>query len=129
MANAMMVLTIYKRDGLWCFTDEEHNLKHEPFVLGTTELIDKTVTDFNLGTLEESYRLIFSEMKFPEYQGRLFYQYSEHNGVWYAMSTTLNDEMNSNSPRGWLCPATMNYFEIFPKNIYFRLERITVPNS
>ena len=123
--NALLTIQIYKHIGSWCFTDHDRGLRHEPFVLGMTEMIDQIITEFKLGDLVGPYRVIFSMNKFPKHQGYLFYQYSEHNGVWYALSTVKNPEISEESPKGWLCPATLEFFDFFPKTIYFKIEPIT----
>lgn len=124
MTNAMMVLEIYKHNGLWCFTDKERDLFHEPFVLGMSEIITAVIKDFQLGSDENNYRIIFSSSKFPQYQGHLYSQYPEHGGNWYCLTTVLESEPSQDDLKGWLCPATLKFFEMFPKAIYFKVESI-----
>lgn len=120
----MMILEIYKYSGLWCFTDTKRDLTHEPFVLGMSEIITHVIKEFKLGSDEDNYRVIFSEDKFPGYQGYLYYQYPEHGGNWYCLTTTLQSEPSQDDLKGWLCPATLKFFEMFPKSIYFKVELI-----
>lgn len=124
MKNAMLTLTIYKHDGLWCFTDEARDLVHEPFVLGMTEIITHVISEFQIKSKTENYRVIFSAEKFPQYQGYLYYQYPEHGGTWYCLKTVLQEEAGQDDLKGWLCPATLKFFELFPKSIYFKVESI-----
>lgn len=122
--NAMLTITIYKHDGLWCFTDDSRDLLHEPFVLGMSEVITHVITKFNLGSDENYFRIVFSAEKFPQYQGQLYYQYAEYDGAWYRLNTVLDNEPSEDDMCGWLCPATLKFFKDFPKNIYFMVELI-----
>lgn len=122
--NSLLALEIYRHLGCWCFTDHDRGLRHEPFVLGMTEIIDYVINEYKLGDLIGPYRIIFSANKFPKHQGHLFYQYAEDNGTWYALSTPAKHIIDEDSPRGWLCPATLEFFDYFPKFIYFKIEPV-----
>lgn len=93
-----------------------------------TEMIDHVISEFKLGDLSAEYTVIFSSQKFPKHQGHLFYQYSEDNGVWYALSSLKDWEITENSRRGWLCPATLAFFDYFPKQLYFKIEPVVGKN-
>lgn len=122
--NSMLTIQIYKHDGLWCFTDDSRDLLHEPFVLGMSEIITHVIKLFNIGSEQDYFRITFSSNKFPQHQGKLYYQYSEYDGAWYCLNTIKDENPNENDLKGWLCPATLKFFEIFPKSIYFKVELV-----
>lgn len=112
MANAMLCIEIYKLHGIWCFSDEKRELVDEPFILGMTELITAALKHTNLYEFNKKYRILFSGYDFPFNNGYLNKLGEERGGAWY--------EWNEN--KGWLCPATLKFFEQFPEKIYFKLE-------
>lgn len=124
MQNAMYVIQIYRHAGTWCFTDTERGLIHEPFVLGIPKFIDKNIEINELGSLNQDYKVIFSERCFPTYHGFLTIQEHEQGGAWYQMSIPEDWGQTGESSLGWLCPATLKFFSEFPKEIYFKLEPV-----
>ena len=44
----------------------------------------------------------------------LMRQNEEMGGAWYSC----------NAQTGWLCPATLKFFDDFPESIYFKLEKL-----
>ena len=124
MQNAMYIIEIYRHAGTWCFTDDKRGLVHEPFVLGIPEFIDQVINLLSLGELNRTYKVIFSEKIFPAYQGCLSFKETEHGGAWYSLSVLNQDAKNNENGRGWLCPATLKFFEYFPPEIYFKLEAL-----
>jgi hypothetical protein len=124
MANALYSIEIYPHSGTWCFTDEERGLIHEPFVLGIPDFIDEIIQTNDLGELDRTYRIIFSDFKFPKCQGKLVYAYEEDPGVWYLLRSVEETEPKVDLQAGWLCPATLKFFPEFPKSIFFRIEPV-----
>ena len=110
MNNAIQVLEIYRHAGCWVFDAPEFDLCKEPFVMGSSEIIDSALPE---GTREAS--LIFSSEGFPE-SIRIDRVYPESGGYWYQH---IDDDGGS---AGWLCPATLHYFDEFPESIYFIAE-------
>jgi hypothetical protein len=102
MANAMLSIEIYQFNGTWCFTDLERKLVHEPFVLGIPEIINTVLQNNSLYEDGKNYRVLFADQEFPKSHGA--YQW--------------NDE------EGWLCPATLAFFDDFPSEIHFRFEKL-----
>jgi hypothetical protein len=114
MSNAMLCIEIYKFNGTWCFTDKDRELLHEPFVLGIPEIINKALEDQNMYEDNKNYRILFAAREFPACHGVLMRQNEEMGGAWYSC----------NAQTGWLCPATLKFFDDFPESIYFKLEKL-----
>lgn len=114
MANAMLTIEIYKHSKTWCFTDEQRDLLHEPFVLGIPEIINTVLNDNKLYEEDTNYRILFADQDFPMSHGVLNKIRAESGGAWYK----YNDQ------EGWLCPATLAFFADFPEQIHFRLEKV-----
>ena len=114
MANAMLTIEIYQFNGTWCFTDLKRQLVHEPFVLGIPEIINTVLETNSLYEEGKNYRILFAEQEFPQTHGVLNQVREEFNGAWYEW----------NGEEGWLCPATLAFFEYFPAQIYFRFEKL-----
>lgn len=110
----MLCIEIYKFNGTWCFTDVQRELVHEPFVLGIPEIINTVLKENELYEEDKNYRVLFAEQEFPQCHGALTQTREEFNGAWYEW----------NNQEGWLCPATLAFFDYFPDNIYFRFEKL-----
>jgi hypothetical protein len=116
----MMTVEIYRYADTWCFTDEKRGLIHEPFVLGTPEIVDYMIESLPSQNTENKYRIIFSSEMFPNCKTHLKRDKNEHGGAWYALQAEQKDEL-----RGWLCPATLKFFADFPECIFFHLESMS----
>ena len=112
MSNAMMSIKIYRHCGTWAFTDLSKGLKDEPFVCGIPEIIDFFIENFSDPT-KETHRIIFSARNFPYAHGKLVKTEMDEGGAWYRYE---------NSMKGWLCPATLEFFEEHPAELYVRFE-------
>lgn len=117
MANAIMVLFPYKRNGVWMFDDEATGLKCEPFVLGMGEIFDKATAA--VPNAENGFKLFFSGNSFPGATVTLQWRRAESGGNWY-FCTEFNME-------GWLCPALFKYFETAPQTLYGKAEPLVMP--
>lgn len=125
MSNVMLTIEIYRHNGTWCFTDEVRGLTHEPFVLGIPEIIDTVLKSQRGGPLHTSYRVLFSANPFPKAYGHLEIQNKEHGGAWYALRSAENElETEDVAQIGWLCPATLKFFDAFPERIYVKTENL-----
>jgi len=124
MQNTLYIIEIYRHAGTWCFTDLDRGLVHEPFVLGIPEFIDTILKIYDLETEEQNYRVIFSQNSFPTHQGFLSFDSPDHEGAWYSMTVLADNKKLDETSQGWLCPATLKFFETFPNSIYFKLEPI-----
>jgi len=95
---------------VWVFDDEERGLKAEPFVMGMSEMIDRFVEEQNL---DPRWLTLFFSMN-PPPMG-VFYHLKMMNldprgGAWYREVKTRMC--------GWLCPAMLKYFALFPYEFY-----------
>ena len=114
MSNALRVLHLYWHAGTWVFDDEEVGLKQEPFIMGAPAIIDAALLKAGGDYDHEELRLIFSDQAFPESIEAVWHD-NEFDGGWYVVPEM--DDMV-----GWLCPATLCYFDEFPKTIHFKAE-------
>jgi len=114
MANSIMVIAPYFYAGTWVFDDEGVGLNKEPFVLYIPEMIDELVK--GIPDARAGFRLLFSGSVFPNYQMKLEWVREELGGNWYRLQGT--------SREGWLCPSLFKYFEIAPKNIFVKAEKL-----
>jgi hypothetical protein len=119
MSNSILVLELYRNAGTWCFTDAERDLVHEPFISGIPEIIDECIAE-TVENKAETYRLTFSNQQFPGATNYLTYLFEEYGGAVYTKQK-IGQEANPMARTGWLCPATLKFFEFFPKTIYFAL--------
>jgi hypothetical protein len=114
MNNSMMIITPYWHNNTWVFDDEAVGLKQEPFVLYIPEMISDMVQD--IPNARTGFKLIFSASPFPQYQIELERVREEFEGNWYRIKGQTKE--------GWLCPALFNYFEVAPKNIFAKAEKL-----
>ena len=110
--NAMQVLDIYRHANCWVFDAPEYELCKEPFVLGSSEIISSHLPRDTMRA-----KLIFSDEYFPM-SSHLDREMSDGGGFWYGLDGVA----------GWLCPATLHYFEELPETIYFRVEPTQLGN-
>lgn len=121
MSNSLFTIEIYKHAGTWCFTDEKRDLIHEPFVCGIPELINDSIKELDKSL---TYRITFSENKFPGAKDYLRYLLEDSGGAWYSKQI-VDQDVDKHAKNGWLCPATLKFFKCFPKKIYFAVESLT----
>jgi hypothetical protein len=91
---------------MWVFDDPDVDLKHEPFVRGMPEIIDRLLDDPNV----ERFNLIFSDASFPG-AVRADWVREDSGGNWYRVE----------GREGWLCPALFHYFDEAPRELYAQL--------
>ena len=118
--NAMNIIQPRKEMGTWVFDDKARGLSSEPFVMGIPEMIDDMV--MNLGLNGKEIRFLFSKNGFPGYQLVLKKVSEEYGGGNYEVHESNTGELTNK--KGWLCPATLLYFETLPDFIYIRIEEI-----
>lgn len=104
----------YKLNGVWVFDDPRVGLTKEPFVRGTTELIDQALSGLDIDNAEQGFKLEFSDVSFPGWLYHLNWLREEDGGNRYHCPD-LDMEC-------WLCPALFQYFEDAPKLIYVGLK-------
>lgn len=101
---------LYKQNEVWVFDDEEKGIYAEPFVRGSSELIDEAASIVMLSG--KPTRLIFSDTEDLLFEMEL----EDMDGKW---SKYYSEEFNM---EGWLCPVLYEYFETPPKRIFFSLK-------
>lgn len=107
--NSLLTIFPYWCNETWVFDDEDVDLVREPFVQGTEDIISRVVDELGIANAREGFRIVFSATKFPGHHLHLTRLHEEDGGYWYE------DEYGE---RGWLCPATLHYFEQHPMHIY-----------
>lgn len=113
--NSINVITPYKENGIWRFSDSSKGLEGEPFVGGTNKLIDQLIHDSLYVKEGDEISIYFSDTEFLGAEFVLGKTELEYNGAWYSLG------LMEDSLEGWLCPATLKYFKTFPKRIYISL--------
>ena len=108
--NQIQTLRLYRHQGTWAFDDPRFNLTAEPFVLGAEHMIDRLAEAAGKGDAEEV-TVAFSTDPFPE-ATRFLWLEDQFGGAWYC------DEHGST---GWLCPAGLNYFAVWPEMFWARV--------
>ncbi len=111
--NKIQILELYRHAGTWVFDDEKNDLVAEPFVEGVPAIIDKALNVMGSKS-EKNIRLLFSDVEFPN-SIKVEKVNKDMGGCWYR---DADDDI------GWLCGATLFYFEDFPDEIYFKIEVI-----
>lgn len=117
--NVMNMIFPWKEGANWIFDDPARGLVREPFVLGIPEMIDEIVE--LLGLTGEKVKFIFSKNEFPQYHAYIEKTRDEAGSAWYKVGKSNIGELSDNE--GWLCPATLLYFEAMPDRIYLRIEK------
>lgn len=105
--NQINVIYPYRTTYGWSFDDSDVGLQGEPFVAGIPQVIDSLVGD------ADKFTALISKDPLPDYTCRLIKIPEDMEG-WYQLEGT--------DMKGWLCPATLKYFENYPDNIYVKIE-------
>ncbi len=109
--NAINVITPYVENNIWRFDDPTRGLKGEPFVGSTNDIIQGMIdTSLYINPYEEV-SIFFAKLDFPGAEFVLTADGEDGNGMWYKWGEL----------RGWLCPATLKYFDSFPEKIFIKL--------
>jgi hypothetical protein len=114
MLNSIMIIAPYWYSGTWVFDDDSKGLDKEPFIEGVPEMINELVKDIPNALM--GFKLFFSSSPFPGYQVELEWVRQEYDGNWYRIK--------GQTLEGWLCPALYKYFEVAPKLIFVRAEKL-----
>jgi hypothetical protein len=122
MSNALLILEIYRHAKTWCFTDSQRGLLHEPFVLGVPEIIDYVIEQKEKLDYSKTYQVIFSDTQFPGASYYLQQLRSEFKGCWYTLFSVTDEQQDVDE--GWLCPATLKFFDQFPVKIYVSIKSL-----
>ena len=105
--NQINVLNIFKKDGVWMFNDSDVGLFEEPFVPSMNPLIESVVTG-------DKFRAFISHSLLPE-PTLILDKCDDYMESSYKLRGT--------ELIGWLCPATLKYFEDYPNSIYIIVEQ------
>lgn len=115
MQNSLiMQIYPYRHRGIWVFDDAQIGFSQEPFVGGAPEIIDILVRD--IPTVDEGFRLLFSDTPFLGYQAELIWMRTEYSGQWYCWI--------ENRIESWFCPSLLGYFDRPPNRIYCKAESL-----
>lgn len=109
--NTMMALMLYRHQGCWVFTDDEHNLKHEALVLGASEMVDRLYAAETGKYTRDPVKAIFSATPFPGAHCATWVR-PEEDGNWYTLA----------GQSAWLCGSLLSYFpDGAPPLLYVRI--------
>lgn len=102
-------LELYKTTS-WMFDDEANNVYREPFVRGSTEILDDIASQTGR---ESDMTLIFADDPIDTWDYALDLIREEDGGALYASEDF--DRV------GWLCPALYLYFDSTPAKLYLKV--------
>lgn len=111
--NAINILHPYKSGSCWQYDDVELDVYHEPFVMGSSEVITSIVGEDCL-----SFEMLISKDPIPTYTAKIIHRSDlEQDGVqgWYQLEGT---EMTH-----WLCGHLLDYFTGYPDQIYVKINK------
>ncbi len=107
--NQINVIHPFNKNGVWVFNDESVGLFEEPFVPNVNPIIDTVVTG-------DRFTAFISHSFIPDEQIILDrVDGHEFGNGWYNLRNT--------DLVCWLCPATLKYFEDYPKEIHVKIEQ------
>ena len=117
----MHCIQIYRHQGTWAFTDGDHDLINEPFVAGIPQFIDFIIRQDKKDPRDGEYIVTFSKNQFPTAVYELKFDRDDMGGAWYKCEPCNSSVNGTVGGEGWLCPATLNYFEDFPRSIFVQI--------
>ena len=121
----MHCIQIYRHQGTWAFTDDDYDLLNEPFVAGIPEFIDHIIKQSENVYEDSKFLVTFGKNQFPTATFELKFDRDDMGGAWYKLLPVETAHDNANhlhvGGEGWLCPATLNYFEDFPRSIFVQI--------
>jgi len=105
-----LFLQIFKKAGFWMFNDKSKSIFEEPFVGGTSEVIDYILKERKIWNgAHRGIEMVFSDHK------------ESDDMVQFQKIEDLPDnwaKYEYNGMEGLLCPVTLRYFGSFPEKIY-----------
>lgn len=102
--NAIKIIKLHKKHGVWMFNDEHLKLTDEAFVLGSTEVLDYLINNKKGLKNKKSPSIIFGEM-LPEYDAEAILVQDLNPSAWYKYINNEGEEM-----KFWLCPVMTHFF-------------------
>jgi Family of unknown function (DUF6717) len=113
MPSGVLVLELYREDGIWMFDDSMTGLHREPFVGEINGMLDRI--SVHIPDAQRGFRLLFSVQPFKDHQLSFTWVRADPvEGNWYRADGTGEE--------GWLCPALLCYFPSAPPKLFVRAE-------
>lgn len=109
---------LYKIGNTWGFDDPYLNLIFEPFVFGSSELIQYLLDNKAKIKNKTTPTMIGSTKPLEGAIGLLRLKKEEDGGVWYTYYDTEQDVLMEN----WFCPWFHAFFKPVPEKIYIKFE-------
>ncbi|WAS05847.1 hypothetical protein LQF76_02840 [Gloeomargaritales cyanobacterium VI4D9] len=110
----LVITNLRRTPSAWVYSDYELGVLDEPFVMGTSELIDAIMADQGWHTLK---RILIDTEDYPPGEVTVTANLIVSNGGW---STYVCPEYEDHQFS--LCPHLFDYFEEAPKKLYVALE-------
>ncbi len=98
----------------WVYSDYELEVLDEPFVMGTSELIDMIMADQEWQTLE---RILIDTEDYPPGEVTITADLVASDGEWSQYTCPEYEDHVFH-----LCPHLFDYFEEAPRKLYIALE-------
>lgn len=135
--NSIFTIKCYKLKNVWYFDDKERGIVREPFVLGSSELIEFLLRKKGFQK-KNTCTLAFSESYIPEYDARLIVdEYTRplkvvgsqiiNNRTLPKYEEDMEKEpesayyLDESGKKCWLCPAQLKYFGKVAPLIYAKI--------
>ena len=107
--NQINVIFPYKLGNMWVYDDPDVPVYAEPFVMGSSELIDFFVEG------AENCTVLFSEKPLPEYTAILDEEKDQEGFKGFY-------RLRGSTHVNWLCGHLLDYFLDYPKQIYILIK-------
>lgn len=121
--NTIFLIKPYFQHGTWVFDYAPLNTVAEAFVGGAESIINEALAFNNISFNEakNGFALYFSAEFFPDYHLCVdLIGPDQGNGHYYQYKRPDGSIM-----KGWLCGYLKNFFVVAPKNIYFKVEKLS----
>jgi|19_taG_2_1085344.scaffolds.fasta_scaffold108443_1 hypothetical protein len=99
--NSVSTISPYKKVGMWMYDDDKLNIKEELFIAGADIFLDIVSKG------ENSCKIIFSDLPFPDYDYSLIRESKIGGGYNYNV---FYKEDTEKLITAWLCDVTTRYF-------------------
>ena len=117
IANSLHRIGVYDRAGAWVFDDDKKGLYAEPFVFGSSQMIDTAILTKGLELDRDyQYNITISASEMPMYDCVITREGEETCGGYIY-------RLDGGELTGWLCPATTKFFGEHPERIYVYVEK------
>jgi hypothetical protein len=106
--NAIFTISTRSENGVLLFDDPERGILREPFIGGADTILIRAA--LAAGQNPAAFPLHFSQYPFPRSTTAIKVR-EKCGGATYLV----------NGLEGWLCPATLKYFDSYPEKIFFQI--------